>query len=72
MNHQDEKFLYHPNRSPAPLMRVRIVVCRCERVIEEEYRGLKLYAVIPKVCAVFPPDPHSQNQLLGLDPVDVV
>ena len=71
MNHQDEKFLYHPNRSPAPLMRVRIVVCRCERVIEEEYRGLKLYAVMPKVCAVFLLIPLP-NQLLGLDPVDVV
>ena len=52
-------------------MRVRIVVCRCERVIEEEYRGLKLYAVIPKVCAVFLLIPLP-NQLLGLDPVDVV
>ena len=52
-------------------MRVRIDVCRCERVIEEEYRGLKLYAVIPKVCAVFLLIPLP-NQLLGLDPVDVV
>ena len=71
VNDQDKKSFYRPNRSPSLLIRVWIVVCRCERIVEYVYRSLKLYAVNPKVRSVFLLIPLP-NQLLGLDPDDVV
>ena len=71
MNDQYEKSFNHPNRSPSLLILVWIVVCCCERIIEDEYCSLKLYAVSPKVYSVFLLVPLP-NQLLGLDSVDEV
>jgi hypothetical protein len=71
VNDQDKKPFYRPNRSPSLLIRVWIVVCRCERIVEYVDRSLKLYAVNPKVRSVFLLIPLP-NQLLGLDPDDVV
>ena len=47
VNDQDEKSFYHPNGSPSLFIRVWIFVRRCQRIIEDEYRGLKPHAVNP-------------------------
>ena len=71
VNDQDEKSFYHPDRSPSLLIRVCIFVCRCKRIVEDEYRSLKLHAVNPKVLPVLLWIPLP-NQLIGLVPVDEV
>ena len=49
VNDQYEKSFYHPNRSPSPLIRVWVIVCRCERIVEGKNCGFKLYTMNPKV-----------------------